>query len=621
MALAAWSGKLSKLSAAGTTYSGALSFKAGLGFSRSSVALSAAACSELPEALRACFGTTPASAEPAPGAAAAASSGSAGLPGALPKRAPVLDFTDTKEAYKSKSTGQLIHALAVFSMCTFKPMVSNAEVLLKTSRKIFGDRFVEALIRPTFFRYFCAGEDGESIRPKVNFLRSYNVGGILDYAAEADVEQAGVAQAGPTKSSGGGAEGRYADHDERVCDGNTQIFRDCIKAVHNVTPEGFAAIKMTALCNPVLIERLSTVIIELRNTFYAMNSAGAAAASATASAAADEVPGSADVAERVVPKAAFLSGLRKCFDGLTEAEMESLFARMDVDHSGAVDVFEWTCVLDMQELLALAAKANANAGTLYKVRLDAQDNVALARMLGRLKDLAELALQQDVRLMVDAEQTYFQPAIDLLVTELQRKHNKERAVVWGTYQCYLRDSHRRLLDDLKRAKNEGFKWGAKLVRGAYMAQETARATSMGYANPIWPNIEATHANYNRCLAFVLTKLHRANVLVASHNQASAEFATSEMAARGIDRGTGGVYFGQLLGMADHLTFTLGQAGYKAYKYVPYGPIMEVVPYLVRRAQENSNIMGGVGIEKKLIWQELVRRKFLPVARAAPVRTV
>lgn len=541
-------------------------------------------------------------------------------------RPPVLDFTDTKEAYKSKTTGELLHALVIFNLCTIKPMVQNSEKLLRFARKTFGDKFVEAIVRPTFFRYFCAGEDGESIRPKVSHLRAYNVGGILDYAAEADVaheNNAGGATFASKPSSGASASAAVSTHsrygaEEKQCDSNVTIFRDCITAVHNVTPEGFAAIKMTALSNPILIERVSSVITELRNVFYADFSSSATTTTAAAAAASANNNNNVDDDGRVVTREQFTEGLKNNFVGFADADIDALFLRMDVDKSGTIDVFEWTCTLSLEELIVLAGKAKPGS-RLAKAKLDTDDLAALDRMLARLIQLAELAQQKEVRLMVDAEQTYFQPAIDHLVLELQRKYNRKAPVVWGTYQCYLRDSYRRLSDDLHRAKNEGFMWGAKLVRGAYMSQESQRAEAMGYPNPIWPNIEATHANYNRCLALVLTKLHRANVLVASHNQASAEFATSEMKARGIDPATGGVYFGQLLGMADHLTFTLGQNGFKAYKYVPYGPILEVVPYLIRRAQENSNIMGGVGVEKRLIWKELVRRRFMPQARAPPVR--
>lgn len=542
---------------------------------------------------------------------------------------PILDFQNTAEAYKSKTTAELIHALVIFSLCTIKPLVDNSEMLLRLIRRTLGDKVAETLIRPTFFKYFCAGEDGESIRPKVTQLRSYNVGGILDYAAEADLAEEDEAKGKVPVSSQSSVNdqecGRYGS-EELKCDANVRLFRSCITAVHNVTPEGFAAIKLTALSNPILIERLSSMIVALRALFYAgfaatIPSPAQRATYTNQHRAADpnvdlESPAYVVTAVddgRVITQDQFTEGLKNCFDGMTDDEIAALFNRMDVDKNGSIDVFEWTCTLPMDELINLASRARPGTA-LYHCRLDESDISALQRLKARLDELATLATRMDVRLMIDAEQTYFQPAIDLLVLELQRVYNAKKAIVWGTYQCYLKDSYRRLTDDLHRAKNEGFLWGAKLVRGAYMTQETQRAKEKGYDNPIWPNIQATHENYNRSLAYVLGKLHRASVLVASHNQVSAEFATAEMKRRGIDPAKGGVYFGQLLGMADHLTFTLGQAGYKAYKYVPYGPVLEVLPYLIRRAQENSNIMGGVGIEKKLIWKELLRRKFMPQSR-------
>jgi proline dehydrogenase len=131
---------------------------------------------------------------------------------------------------------------------------------------------------------------------------------------------------------------------------------------------------------------------------------------------------------------------------------------------------------------------------------------------------------------------------------------------------------------------------------------------LGYRDPIQPNIEATHANYHRVVDRILQNVKMSNVMVASHNENSVRFTVQKMQEYGIPASGGGVFFGQLLGMCDHVSFTLGANGYAVYKYVPYGPVQEVVPYLIRRAEENSDILGGVGKETKMIWEELNRRK-------------
>lgn len=232
-------------------------------------------------------------------------------------------------------------------------------------------------------------------------------------------------------------------------------------------------------------------------------------------------------------------------------------------------------------------------------------------MYQRVEKIADYAAKKQVRLMIDAEQTYFQPAIDHIVLDLQRRYNKEFPTIFNTYQCYLKDCFPRVQNDLVRAHREGYYFAAKIVRGAYLIMERKRAEKMGYEDPIQPTLEDTHKNYHKVLDLVLQNNHLANILVASHNQESIEYAIRKMDLRNIDRKDGGVYFGQLLGMADNLTFNLGRNGYKAYKYVPYGPVQEVVPYLIRRAQENSNILGGAQKERKMIGKELARR-FLSV---------
>eukprot|EP01025_Chloroclados_australasicus_P010567 TRINITY_DN1433_c0_g1_i4.p2 TRINITY_DN1433_c0_g1~~TRINITY_DN1433_c0_g1_i4.p2 ORF type:complete len:291 (+),score=58.82 TRINITY_DN1433_c0_g1_i4:991-1863(+) len=231
-------------------------------------------------------------------------------------------------------------------------------------------------------------------------------------------------------------------------------------------------------------------------------------------------------------------------------------------------------------------------------------------MITRVGKLAELAAQKDVKLMIDAEHSYFQPAIDHTVQQLQRMYNKDKAVVYNTYQCYLKDSYDHVVWDMERARRGGYVFAGKLVRGAYMVLERRRAEEMNYPSPIHDTIEDTHANYNRVLELVLNEVKdsgKAEVMVASHNQQSIELAISLMDKLELRPRSSGVFFGQLLGMADHLSYTLGRNGYRAYKYVTFGPVEEVIPYLVRRAQENSGMMSGAQLELKLVQNELWRR--------------
>ncbi|TRY56680.1 hypothetical protein DNTS_034238 [Danionella cerebrum] len=190
------------------------------------------------------------------------------------------------------------------------------------------------------------------------------------------------------------------------------------------------------------------------------------------------------------------------------------------------------------------------------------------------------AVDHGVRLMVDAEQTYFQPAISRLTVETQRAFNRDEAVVFNTYQCYLKEAFDNVATDVELSRREGWCFGAKLVRGAYMYQERARADEIGYEDPINPDYESTNTMY-----------HRQEVM-------------NEL---GLDATDKTVCFGQLLGMCDQISFPLAQAGFAVFKYVPYGPVSEVMPYLSRRVQENRGFMRGAQMERELLWKELVRR--------------
>lgn len=492
------------------------------------------------------------------------------------KKGGKVQFDNPFAAFEGKSNMDLFIGYVVLKACSWKWLVKNSDTLLKTSYKVFGAPLTNFVLRHSFFAHFCAGEDEISIKPTVHKLKARGIGGILDFAAEADV---------PTGGAPAGAPGQthYSASDEAQCDSNVAIFRTCIQAVHNVTPEGFAAIKITALGLPVLLERMSTAIVEIRRLFALADTAG------TGSLSSED----------------FARTLGKIFPEATPADLSRVFSSLDGDKDGRVDYVEWTSTLHMRELWELMNKAPAGS-PMRDAMLSPEEIRLMENMMRRVEALAEYAKEQEVRLMIDAEQTYFQPAIDAIVLNLQAKYNKEFPTIFNTYQCYLKDSLKRVTEDLERSKRMGYWFAAKLVRGAYMVQERERAEQLGYPSPIHDTLENTHANYNKAIGLVLSAPKR-NLLVASHNQTSVEYTVAKMDELNICRDKGGVYFGQLLGMADRLTYPLAAQGYKAYKYVPYGPIKEVIPYLLRRAQENSDILGGAAKERDMMLAALKKR--------------
>merc|ERR1711992_383058 len=219
--------------------------------------------------------------------------------------------------------------------------------------------------------------------------------------------------------------------------------------------------------------------------------------------------------------------------------------------------------------------------------------------------------------VVEAEQSYFQPAIHRLAVEMMRTYNTESAIVFNTQQCYLKKALKTVTLDLEQAKRQNFYYGAKLVRGAYMEQERARAKLLGYKDPINADYEATSAMYHAVLDECLTRIkalkdagddpQKIGIMVASHNKDTVRYGVRRMAELGLDPQERVLCFAQLLGMCDQITLPLGQSGYSVYKYVPYGPVNEVLPYLSRRARENKGILQKLEKEKLLLRRELFDR--------------
>lgn len=225
----------------------------------------------------------------------------------------------------------------------------------------------------------------------------------------------------------------------------------------------------------------------------------------------------------------------------------------------------------------------------------------------RLDSLCYVAAEKGVQLYIDAEESWIQPAIDKVVNNAMLRYNKDRAVVCSTYQLYRHDRYEALVTQHAICLSGGVVLGAKLVRGAYMEKERARAKEMGYPSPINPDKATTDAEYNKAVAYCLDNLDTIDFVNASHNQLSAQLMLAGMQEKGIDKQHKHALFCQLYGMSDNVTFKLADEGYRVAKYVPYGPVADVVPYLVRRAQENTSIAGEMGRELKLVVQELERR--------------
>jgi proline dehydrogenase len=226
----------------------------------------------------------------------------------------------------------------------------------------------------------------------------------------------------------------------------------------------------------------------------------------------------------------------------------------------------------------------------------------------RVETICKKAADSNKPLFIDAEESWIQPAIDQLAWEMMLKYNQQQILIYNTVQLYRHDRLEYLKNLHQQAQKNGIKIGLKLVRGAYMEKERARAAALNYPDPIQPNKSATDRDFNAALEYCISHLNDIAICAGSHNEASAQWLVELMQARNIPSNHPHIWFAQLLGMSDHISFNLAKAGFNVAKYVPYGPVKEVVPYLIRRAEENTSVKGQTGRELSLITRELKNRR-------------
>ncbi|WP_026968509.1 proline dehydrogenase family protein [Algoriphagus terrigena] len=294
---------------------------------------------------------------------------------------------------------------------------------------------------------------------------------------------------------------------------------------------------------------------------------------------------------------------------------------LSVEGKGDEESFDKTCE-EIYQTLVESAKTDYMPFGVFKVtglgdyhimekiqageKLTEEERAAFERTRGRVDRLCKAAHDLGVKIMSDAEESWFQDVIDDLTYEAMERYNKDRCVVYNTYQMYRHDSLARLKRAHGEALDRGYILGAKPVRGAYMEKERERAQELGYADPIQPNKAATDRDYDAAIKYCLE--NSVWLVCATHNEKSALKLTELMNLHAIDPKSERVYFSQLYGMSDNISFNLAKLGYNVAKYMPYGPVEKVMPYLTRRASENTSIAGQSSREFDLIKREMKRRK-------------
>ncbi|NHN25959.1 proline dehydrogenase [Flavobacterium jejuense] len=230
------------------------------------------------------------------------------------------------------------------------------------------------------------------------------------------------------------------------------------------------------------------------------------------------------------------------------------------------------------------------------------------RVVARFDKVCKTAHEMDVAVLIDGEESWMQDAADDLVADMMRKYNKEKAIVFNTLQMYRWDRLEYLKKMNALAKAEGFFVGMKLVRGAYMEKENNRAEEKGYTSPICTSKQATDDNFDAAVVYMLDNIDRMAIFAGTHNELSSYRLMELMAEKGIAKNDSRVFFGQLFGMSDNISYNLAAHGYNVAKYLPFGPVRDVMPYLIRRAEENTSVAGQTSRELDLIKKERKRRK-------------
>ncbi|KAJ3204122.1 hypothetical protein HK099_001259 [Clydaea vesicula] len=473
--------------------------------------------------------------------------------------------------HKSKSSLELINSLAVFKACSIPALVNNSDKILDIFEKFKLTPISNFIIKRTFFKHFCGGENLNEVLPTMQKLNKSRVNSILDLSMEADLE------AGAEKSLSSAV-----SEAEKII----EMFKSSID-ISSTQPNAFIAVKVTALFPPLILLRWSNTLQVFKSKFMNKNTF-------TSTEFVNAIGGDKALSMKI------FNTLKKNSDG--SVDVTSITESIDVIYK------ESRGILPMQHNSPAASRSDFEL-------LRNEDLEVIDAIVPKIESLCKYSLSKKIRLMIDAEQTYFQHAVDSVALHCSRTINPKNegglAVVYNTYQLYLKDGLKRLKIDVERAERFGYTFGVKIVRGAYMVSERERAEELKIEDPINENIEKTHKDYNEAIEYLLKKVKfnpNISFVIASHNKTSVETALRLIKELDInlEEKKNHFGFGQLMGMQDGIAFYLGEIGLSVFKYIPYGPVNITIPYLIRRAQENSSLMTNSGAvqDRKELLEEL-----------------
>ena len=535
----------------------------------------------------------------------------------------------SQSSFSHYSAWELMRALLVYRSCSYQFLVHHSVSMLSAVDKVFGDTLTyNTVVKWTFFSHFCAGTDEHSIMPVVKRLADHGLGGIYDYAAEKDV----VADMPKHRK-----QSTTFEPDMRKLIINFDIQYDKVNTYFDACADRFvrsikhaddhrsgpgipyAAIKVTALCDPQLLARMTSIQMYVRQTWVAIIRGDSSAPEISECRVITDREVKTGRDQTSISIEAFADGLTGVFPSISKECALAIGKAMDKDNNGRVEYLDYTHHLG-RELFNPERTIPPLSELVRQMHPVTKEELSLITDLkGRLEKIGAEACKRNVKVLVDAEQTFYQMAIDMLVRWMQHRFNKEKAIIYNTYQAYLDITCRRLQNDMLRARRNKWVFAAKLVRGAYMVQEKSLSDRYDYRYPICSSKEATDHSYNQCALIMIKELKRhpdapIGIVFATHNEQSLRLICEELQTGISDHVVAErIAFGQLYGMSDQLSFPLAKAGYKVIKVLPYGPVKETIHYLHRRAIENSGMLAHAKSEKTLLWNEL-KSRFVPSSK-------
>ena len=308
------------------------------------------------------------------------------------------------------------------------------------------------------------------------------------------------------------------------------------------------------------------------------------------------------------------SNLEECMETVNKLFSKNVYSYLSYSVEGAQnnDSFKKSCQ-DVIDSIEFASDKKNIPFTVFKpTAISKTDNLMRGEIdkitFDRFDRICKKASEKNVKILIDAEESWIQDSIDSIALIMMKKYNKQKTIVFNTVQMYRHDRLEYLKDLHNSSKQNDFEIGIKLVRGAYIEKENIRAKKINYKTPICESKKASDDNFNSGVKFIISNLDKFNLFCGTHNEESLYKIINMIDQMGIERSSDKIWFGQLFGMSDHITFNLANEKYNVVKYLPYGPIKEVMPYLIRRAEENTSVKGQTSRELTLIKNEISRRR-------------